>query len=78
MEAQVEDPKITVSIKHKVGRLVISCENTCITTLCFDEMPDYLQGIGVHSIISTAEKYNGFCRFSAADGVFSCTIIIDE
>lgn len=77
-EANAENPKITVSIKHKSGRLVISCENTCSETLCFEEMPDYLQGIGVHSVISTAEKFGGSCRFSAADGVFSCVVIMDE
>ena len=78
MEANAENPQITVSIKHKSGRLVISCENTCIKALHFDEMPDYLQGIGVHSVISTAEKFGGTCRFSAADGVFHCMVVMDE
>ena len=78
IESKAEKPRITVSIKHKAGRLVISCENTCLESLNFDEMPEYLQGIGVHSVISTAEKYNGSCRFSASDGMFSCTVIMDE
>ena len=77
-EANADNPKIIVSIKHKSGRLVISCENTCSKSLHFDEMPDYLQGIGVHSVMSSAEKHNGSCRFSAADGVFSCKVIMDE
>ena len=78
LEAHTGNPQITVSIKHKSGRLVISCENTCSKTLNFEEMPDYLQGIGVHSVISTAEKFGGTCRFSAVDGVFSCKVIMDE
>ena len=78
LEAHVEKPSITVSIKHKAGRLVISCENTCAPSLNFEEMPEYLQGIGIHSIMSSAEKHNGSCRFSAADGVFSCMVIMDE
>ena len=78
LEANTENPKITVSIKHKSGRLVISCGNSCNKTLNFDEMPDYLQGIGIHSVISTVEKFGGTCRFSAADGVFSCKVIMDE
>jgi hypothetical protein len=41
-------------------------------------MPDQLQGVGIHSVISTAEKYNGSCRFSAAGGIFSAVVIIDE
>ena len=78
IESKAEKPRITVSIKHKAGRLVISCENTCLESLSFDEMPDYLQGIGVHSVMSSAEKHNGSCRFSATDGVFSCIVIMDE
>ena len=78
LESKAKSPSITVSIKHKSGRLVISCENTCGESLKFEEMPEYLQGIGVHSIISTAEKHNGSCRFSASDGMFSCTVIMDE
>ena len=78
IESKAEKPSIAVSIKHKAGRLVISCENTCLPSLNFDEMPDYLQGIGVHSVMSSAEKHNGSCRFSAADGVFSCAVIMDE
>jgi signal transduction histidine kinase len=77
-ESKAKSPSISVSIKHKSGHLVISCENTCSQSLKFEEMPEHLQGIGIHSVISTAEKYNGSCRFSASDGVFSCTIIMDE
>ena len=77
-ESKAENPSISISIKHKSGRLVISCDNTCSRTLTFAEMPEYLQGIGVHSVISTAEKYNGSCRFSAANGIFSVTVIMDE
>ena len=78
IESKAETPRITVSIKHKAGRLVISCENTCLSSLNFEEMPEYLQGIGIHSVMSSAEKHNGSCRFSAADGVFSCMVIMDE
>ena len=78
IEANAENPIITVSIKHKDGRLVISCENTCSQALLFDEMPGFMQGIGVHSVMSSVEKYNGSCRFSAKDGVFHCMVIMDE
>ena len=77
-ESKSIDPWISVSIKHKAGRLVISCRNSCKYALNFLEMPDQLQGVGIHSVISTAEKYNGSCRFSAADGIFSAVVIIDE
>lgn len=77
-EAQAACAHISVSIKHKAGRLVISCENTCKESLNFEEMPEYLQGIGIHSVMSAAEKHNGLCRFSAADGLFRCVVIMDE
>jgi signal transduction histidine kinase len=77
-ESKSIDPWISVSIKHKADRLVISCRNSCKYALNFLEMPDQLQGVGIHSVISTAEKYNGSCRFSAADGIFSAVVIIDE
>ena len=77
-ESKAEKPYIAISIKHKSDHLVISCENSCVETLCFAEMPEYLQGVGVHSVISTSEKYNGTCRFSAGNGVFCATVIMDE
>ena len=77
-ESKSIDPWISVSIKHKADRLVISCRNSCKYALNFLEMPDQLQGVGIHSVISTAEKYNGSCRFSAAGGIFSAVVIIDE
>lgn len=73
-----KEPVIKVAIKHKAGRLVISCDNSCKKTLDFAEMPEYLQGIGIHSILTTAQKYNGTCRFSAADGIFHCVVVMDE
>lgn len=76
--SEEKEPRITVSIKHKSGHLVIVCENTCSRSLDFEEMPEYLQGVGIHSVISSAEKHNGSCRFTAADGVFRCVVIMDE
>ena len=41
-------------------------------------MPEYLRGIGIHSIAATADKYGGSCLFSAKDGVFRCMVVMDE
>jgi hypothetical protein len=78
IESNNASPYIRVYIRHKAGRLVISCENSCVSSLDFKEMPEYLQGIGITSIISTTERYNGSCRFSARGGVFTATIVMDE
>ena len=69
---------INVSIKHKSERLVLICENSCIGDLNFLEMPSEMHGIGIHSIITTAEKHNGMYNFTAQNGIFTAKIIIDE
>ena len=73
-----KEPAIRVNICHKEQRLVIDCENTCAPRLDFEEIPEYLRGIGIHSIVDTADKYNGLCRFSAKDRIFHCMVIMDE
>ena len=73
-----DQPFITVNIKHQAGRFVVSCDNSCAKSLDFEEMPEYLRGIGIQSITATADKYGGSCLFSAKDGVFRCMVIMDE
>ena len=77
-ESGIEAPFIRVNIKHQAGRFVVSCDNSCKASLDFEEMPEYLRGIGIQSITATADKYGGSCRFSAKDGVFHCMVIMDE
>ena len=76
--SKAKAPTLSVEIYHKSGRLVVNCKNSCKRGLDFDEIPDSLASIGVRSIRSTVEKYNGICRFSAHDGVFTALIIMDE
>ena len=71
-------PFITVNIKHQAERFVVSCDNSCLLSLDFEEMPEYLKGIGIQSITATADKYSGSCLFSAKDGVFRCMVVMDE
>ena len=73
-----EKPFIRVNIKHKSRHFVVRCENSCIPSLSFGEMPEELRGIGIHSIQSTAERYGGSCSFCAGDGVFCSMIVMDE
>ena len=70
-------PMIRVDIYHKDGRLVISCKNSCKRSLEFDEIPKSMEGIGIKSINSAVERYNGICRFSAHDGIFTVLLILD-
>ena len=77
-KSESDRPFIRVNIKHQAGRFVVSCDNSCVRSLNFEEMPDWLRGIGIHSITATADKYGGSCLFSAKDGVFRCMVIMDE
>lgn len=78
IESGSQTPFINVNIKHQAQRFVVNCENSCSPRLEFNEMPEYLWGIGIHSIIATADNYNGTCLFSAKNGVFRCTVVMDE
>ena len=77
-ESGSEAPFITVNIKHQSGCFVVICDNACKPSLDFDEMPEYLRGIGIQSITATADKYSGSCLFSAKGGVFHCMVVMDE
>ena len=77
-ESGSEATFINVNIKHQSGRFVVSCDNSCKASLDFEEMPEYLRGIGIQSVTATADKYGGSCLFSAKDGVFHCMVIMDE
>lgn len=78
LQSNAKEPFIRVNIKHQAERFVISCDNSCVKTLQFEEMPEYLRGIGIQSITDTADKYNGTCRFTAKDGTFHCMVVMDE
>lgn len=79
LDSKADDPVISVSIYYKAKKMVIVCENSCNPALEFvPDMPRELWGIGIHSIVSTAEKYSGTCRFTAASGVFRATIAFNS
>ena len=76
-DSKAPAPSISVDIYHKDGKFVISCKNSCKKSLEFDEIPKSLESIGIKSINTAVNKYNGICRFSAHDGVFNVLLIMD-
>ena len=75
IDSNTDDPMISVNIYYKAKKMVIVCENSCNPSLVFaPDMPREMWGVGIHSIVSTAEKYGGTCRFTAANGVFRATV----
>lgn len=71
---------IDLMLKKKKNKLLISCRNTCrIETELKDGQPksEFTGGVGVSSIIRTAEKYNGEYDFKNEKGVFVFRLIMN-
>ena len=68
------DPHIDILIKESPQRLVIKVENPCKTNLSFDESGF---GVGIRSVIATANKYEGMYDFTAEDGIFSAKVSLN-
>ncbi len=68
------DKRIDILIKESSQRLVIKVENPCRANLTYDET---IYGVGIRSVIATANKYEGMYDFTAEDGVFSAKIILN-
>ena len=69
-----ENKSIDIHIKDSAQRLLIKVENPCKSDLTFDES---LYGIGIRSVISTTNKYEGMYDFIAEDGIFSAKISLN-
>lgn len=68
------DRNIDIKIKDSPERLLIKIDNPCKQNLTFDET---LYGIGIRSVITTTNKYEGMYDFTAEEGVFSAKIILN-
>lgn len=71
---------IHLTLRRKKNKLIISCSNTCrIETEMKNGQPkaEFTGGIGVSSIIKTAEKYGGECDFKNDNGVFVFRLIMN-
>ncbi len=71
---------IHLVLKRKKNKLVISCSNTCRVEAEFKDgqpKPEFTGGIGVLSIIKTAENFGGEYDFKNDDGVFKFRLIMN-
>ena len=69
-----KNKSIDIYIKDSAQRLLIKVENPCRANLAFDET---LFGVGIRSVISTTNKYEGMYDFAAEDGIFSAKISLN-
>ena len=65
---------IDIYVKESAQRLLVIVENPCRVGIAFDET---LFGVGIHSVISTTEKYEGMYDITAEDGVFTAKISLN-
>ena len=71
---------IHFAIKRRKNKLMIFCSNTCrMETELKNGQPktEFTGGIGVSSIIKTAEKYSGIYDFKNENGVFVFRLIMN-
>lgn len=71
---------IDLMIRKRKNKLIIVCSNTCIMEAKLkDGKPgaEFTGGIGVSSIIKTAEKYDGECDFKNNNGVFIFRLVMN-
>ncbi|MDE6924168.1 MAG: GHKL domain-containing protein [Acetatifactor sp.] len=71
---------IHIMIKKRKNKLIIYCSNTCrMETKLKDGKPktEFTGGIGVSSIVKTAEKYDGECDFKNDNGVFVFRLVMN-
>ena len=71
---KIKNKHIDINIKDSAQRLLIKVENPCRANLTFDET---LYGVGIRSVISTTNKYEGMYDFTAEDGIFSAKISLN-
>ena len=71
---KAKDKSININIKDSAQRLLIKVENPCKANLTFDET---LWGVGIRSVISTTNKYEGMYDFTAENGTFSAKISLN-
>ncbi len=72
--------ELEITIKQKGYKLVLTCINTCAQDILFENgLPRNKEndGVGVESILCSAEKYNGDADFCASDGIFTCRVILN-
>ena len=65
---------IDIHIKDSAQRLLVKVENPCKSSFTFDET---MYGVGIRSVISTTNKYEGMYDFTVENGIFSAKISLN-
>ena len=66
--------QINITIRESAQRLLVKVENPCREKMTFDKTD---HGIGINSVIDTANKYDGMYDFTVEDGIFSAKVVMN-
>lgn len=78
-QEEVEKGFLKLDMKQMGNKLIISCQNSCLDNIKFiDDIPvnKNNNGIGINSILKSAEKYYGITDFKTDGKVFTTNIIL--
>jgi len=81
LEAKADRKEVIIKCSLANHKLTIICRNTCKETIYFSKGLPYSklsEGLGVSSIISTVNKYDGKAKFMAEHGTFLANITMEE
>ena len=80
-EAVKVNKTIDITIHKKGIKLLIKCVNTATGPIRFENgLPKRKKGngVGVQSILQSAEKYRGDVSFDFKDDLFTCHVILND
>lgn len=73
--------RLDISLWQKASKLIFICKNTCTMDVKFKKgIPRGQErvGVGIGSVRSCADKYDGSVNFSVEDGVFTSRVILNN
>lgn len=78
---EVGKRRMEITLQQKSGKLIFICKNTCTADVVFKNgIPRNQErvGVGIRSILMSAEKYGGSVNFSISGGMFVSQVILNN
>lgn len=68
---------VKIRIFTKQNKLVFHVENDCMESIQYDEMPTSQYGVGLYSVITSLERYQGELSLKACNGTFKAIALLN-
>lgn len=76
-KSEKENLSVKIHIRLQSNRLLISCGNTCPDNMELSDGLPMPKSIGISSILSVCEKYNGNLDYKVENGVCSARVVLN-